>query len=187
MTQNYNDFLNVETKHEYSEKAAWKIEEKFHPDSSFDFPVTIFEEKSKEGKIKVVKRKPNSDWFIQYDWLHYDISKDRVFCYICKKFSKIFLSKKTESSFVSNGTRDWKGALRKFAKHEGSNYHCEAVRKFFDTRSTENSGDLSKYHSQPNFIGKVENDRETSNVFIKQEIVDYNSCFYLSLINMMMK
>ena len=43
----------------------WKIEEKFHPDSSFDFPVTIFEEKSKEGKIKVVKRKPNSDWFNQ--------------------------------------------------------------------------------------------------------------------------
>ena len=90
-------------------------------------------------------------------------------CYICVKYSKIFLSKKSESTFVANGTRDWKGALRKFAKHEASKYHCEAVNKF-----TENMGDsfVHKKMKQPHFIGKVENDSENSNVFIKQEIVD---------------
>ena len=134
---NYKDFLNIETKQEYSEKDDWKIEEKFHPDSSFDFPVTIFEERSKDGKIKEHKRKPNLDWFNQYDWLHYNISKDSMFCYICMQFRKMS-GYKIETAFVTNGVRNWKNALSKFAKHEGSNYHCEAVKTFFDARPNKN-------------------------------------------------
>ena len=43
----------------------------------FDFPKREF------GKTWPVKRAFQSQWFIKWKWLHYDCSRDLVFCHIC--------------------------------------------------------------------------------------------------------
>ena len=49
---------------------------RFKPDKSYSFPSTLFGEKSRSCQGK---------WFEEYQWLHFDISKDKVFCAICIK------------------------------------------------------------------------------------------------------
>ena len=46
-----------------------------HP--QFDFPKREF------GKTKPVKRAFQAQWFMKWKWLHYDCSRDLVFCHIC--------------------------------------------------------------------------------------------------------
>lgn len=120
-----------------------KIEEKFHPDSSFDFPETISTENTQNG-IKERKRKASPDWFKTWDWLHYEISKNAVFCFICKKAcqNKTLLGQRIEAAFVFNGISDWKNATAKFAKHQESKYHIEAVEKDFVTRANLDIADM---------------------------------------------
>ena len=98
------------------------LEEAFHPDSKYIFPITLF-----NGK----KRKANPDWFKERDWLHYDKIKDRIFCFVCRNAMerKILITKKFETSLVSEGFKDWQDALRAFRSHEKSQIHLEAVEK----------------------------------------------------------
>ena len=120
-----------------------KIEEKFHPDSNFDFPETISTENTQNG-IKERKRKASPDWFKTWDWLHYEISKNAVFCFVCKKAcqNKTLLGQRIEAAFVFNGISDWKNATAKFAKHQESKYHIEAVEKDFVTRANLDIADM---------------------------------------------
>ena len=91
-------------------------------DSKYIFPVTLF-----NGK----KRKANAEWFKEREWLHYDKIKDRIFCFVCRNAMerKILITKKFETSLVSEGFKDWQDALRAFRSHEKSQIHLEAVEK----------------------------------------------------------
>ena len=48
-----------------------------HPDLTFKFPKRSF------GKKKPVYRSFQSAWFVQWPFLHYDQSKDPVYCHTC--------------------------------------------------------------------------------------------------------
>jgi len=58
----------------------------------FQFPKHKFEGKGEEQVFR-------ADWCVKYDWLHYDISKDVAFCYLCIQAdhqNKFLSSKKRE-------------------------------------------------------------------------------------------
>ena len=49
----------------------------------FDFPKREF------GKTKPVKRAFQAQWFMKWKWLHYDCSRDLVFCFTLLKAMNI--------------------------------------------------------------------------------------------------
>ena len=61
---------------------AWlssaQLVQQFKPPKSFKFP------KCKVGK-KGEERAFRAAWCEKYDWLHYDVSADAAFCYLCMR------------------------------------------------------------------------------------------------------
>ena len=77
------------------------LEKPCQPDQNFIFPETYFG-----------KQKCSFQWH-WYPWLHYDITKDRVTCYICKqenKKSKLFAEQHKEDVFRESSRKKWKKA-----------------------------------------------------------------------------
>lgn len=67
--------------------------------------------KDKNGKE--VKRSFNSSWYQKYKWIHYDSSRDAVFCFTCMKavHGNLLSSTKAEETFTRVGFNNWKKAL----------------------------------------------------------------------------
>ena len=83
----------------------------------FKFPVSTFGNK---------RRSCQASWFQDFPWLHYDASKDAVFCYICKhqhKKGNLQLAKNLEQTFISLGFTNWKKAVERFQRHQRSECH----------------------------------------------------------------
>ena len=75
------------------------------------------------------------DWFKSFGWIHYDISRDAAFYFVCiKALSKGQIStRNTESAFVKTSFRNWKKALEKdrgLLKHQQSSAHNDAVQRY---------------------------------------------------------
>ena len=86
------------------------------------FPVTYF-----SGKA----RSFNPNWFHQYNWLEYSITKDAAFCYPCWLFGTPSAStSRPERAFTTSGFRDWKhatGSKGSLISHEKCLSHKESV------------------------------------------------------------
>ena len=96
---------------------------KFHPPKSFHFPKRLF-------GSKLEARSFQSEWCDKFDWLHYDVSCDAAFCYLCMstEFENKFLeSTKRAPAFITTGFTSWKDSMSAFNKHSGSVCHSEAV------------------------------------------------------------
>ncbi len=94
---------------------------KFHPPISYKLP------KRKFGASG--ERSFKSYWYQQYQWLHYDVSSDAAFCYLCmkaEKEGKLLASTRREPAFISKGFTYWKEATTAFSKHQTSACHKEA-------------------------------------------------------------
>ena len=92
-------------------------DKRFKPDKSYSFPFTLFGKKS---------RSCQADWFDEYQWLHYDISKDKVFCIICMKqdqLGNLKSAKNKEDAFIKDGFNNWKKATLKLVGHQKSKCH----------------------------------------------------------------
>ena len=85
------------------------------------------------GKKNPVKRCFRPVWFDTFKWLHYMETSDSVACHYCTSAieqKKITFSKCQEGAFIKDpGYSNWKEASARFAKHEKSNFHKEAVLK----------------------------------------------------------
>ena len=97
-----------------------------HQPSNISFPSRTF------GKKTPVQRSFQASWYKKWEWLHYDISRDCVLCFICCKAvkdGKVRVSKLAEGSFLTDGFTNWKDATTKFTKHEHSDFHkhCSEV------------------------------------------------------------
>ena len=91
----------------------------FQP-TNISFPRRVF------GVTKPVKRSFQASWFNRFKWLHYDVSQDAAFCFICCKAvkeRKVRLSIYIEESFLVKGFTNWKDATRLFARHENCDFH----------------------------------------------------------------
>ena len=114
------------------------ILEKYHPPANFDFP------RKKMGQgIHEQGRSCQHQWFQKWNWLHYDLARNSLFCYICNKAyqQKLFLQKTYEKTFISGkGFSDWKKATEKINKHEKSDCHIEATSKICETTTVKDIG-----------------------------------------------
>ena len=97
--------------------------EQFWPNKGFRFPKHQFGRKGEQRSFRV-------EWCEEFDWLHYDVSKDAAFCYLCMhcEHEKKFLpSTKRDLAFISRGFTFWKEGPKAFKKHQVSECHREAV------------------------------------------------------------
>lgn len=56
----------------------------------------------------------SANWFRDFPWLEYSVSKDAAFCFSCRMFGKNI----RHDNFVSTGVSNWKKALDIFREHE---------------------------------------------------------------------
>ena len=85
--------------------------------------------KRKQGKQNRVFQKK---WFSDHKWLSYCLTRNAVFCFYCRKATLqggLTFSTRGDSSFITNGFRNWKKGKEKFRNHEMSQTHNEAVLK----------------------------------------------------------
>ena len=92
---------------------------------SHDYPKRAF------GVSQVVFRAFLPSWYDNYPWLHWDMKRERVFCFTCVKAArgKLLFNTKTDAAFISTGFQNWKDGPRGFSKHQSSDCHKEAVEK----------------------------------------------------------
>lgn len=93
----------------------------FHPDQNYQFPTTT---------VGNQKRSCQWQWFNKYPWLDYCAEKDHVICFVCKNQNtkeNLQAERSKELVFLESGFRNWKKALVKFEKHQGSKCHRAAT------------------------------------------------------------
>ena len=76
------------------------VPDKPHQPASFNFPQQSF------GQKKVVHRSFQPSWFNHWQFLHYDESRDIVFCHTCLKGfeQKKMKSNRADPAFVCNSS-----------------------------------------------------------------------------------
>ena len=108
----------------------------------FDFPKREF------GKRRSVKRVFQSRWFGKWQWLHYDYSRNLVFCHTCVtafKTEKLRLSvgNVKDSAFLFMGFRNWKDTTVFFGSNEKSASHIRTLEGVITLpQTTRDVGDL---------------------------------------------
>ena len=91
-----------------------------------------------------------SKWFEEFGWLHYDESRNRVFCFYCVQAvqEKKLLNTKADDAFTKSGFFNWKKALVKFKAHQTSQCHKESVEKVSEKPVHKDIGEtLSAQHT----------------------------------------
>lgn len=81
-------------------------------------------------KKKQTGRSFQKNWFKQYDWLEYSVSKDEAYCLWCYLFKPKRAHYPGKDVFTTTGFSKWKKALEVFREHVGSvgSFHNEATR-----------------------------------------------------------
>ena len=79
-------------------------EKPYHPPKEFIFPKTKIRSRNHlSGQHK---------WFNDYPWLHYDLDKNKVFCFYCMKHgSKLTTEKNKDPASITTGFKSWHKAL----------------------------------------------------------------------------
>lgn len=75
-------------------------------------------------------RKVRKEWFLSYNWLHFDKSTHTVVCYICCKAIELKLIEAGKELAFSVGFSNWKKAIERYKSHEKSGHHLEAALKY---------------------------------------------------------
>lgn len=122
------------------------------PDIPFHPPVTFTFHKREFGKTKRVKSLCQHSWFSKWKWLHYNEDKDAVFCHVCVsalKQKKMQTSHSSNPFFISKSFNYWKDGTVRFASHEVSCLHWEAIQVVveFPKQCTDIGEMLSKQHT----------------------------------------
>ena len=78
----------------------------------------------------VKKRCFNAAWYQRWNWLKYFVKYDAAFCFFCRSFEskagEDFQGLRCESTFTTDGYRNWKHATKinkDFFKHPASKEH----------------------------------------------------------------
>ena len=107
----------------------------------------------KFGKSSPVYRAFQVSWFNRFSWIHYDVPRDAVFCFVCCKATKekkLKVNGLTEATFLRSGYMNWKDVTRNLGKHEQCEFHKQAVvvlsktKDVFEMLSTKVAADKEK-------------------------------------------
>ena len=69
-------------------------------------------------------------WFDDHEWLTFCVTRNKVFCFLCRKASSRGLLKfnqKGKNAFLNTGFDNWKKAKERFKEHELCQLHNEAL------------------------------------------------------------
>ena len=93
------------------------LPERHYPPKEFIFPKTKIGSRNRScGQHK---------WFNDYPWLHYDLDKNKVFCfYSMKHSSKLTTEKNKDPAFITAGFKSWHKALECFKDQQNSKCQC---------------------------------------------------------------
>lgn len=108
-------------------------------------PTKLEASKSSDG------RSIQASWYVKHPWISVCTSSFKVFCHVCcsaKSRDLISFSKRCKHAFIDEGFSCWKKALERFARHEKSEMHCEAVMKLALASSVNVSTQLVKQHKE---------------------------------------
>ena len=97
--------------------------EQFRLAKSFCFPKRRFGSKGEQRSFR-------AEWCETFDWLHYNVNKDAVFCHLCMRCEtekKFLASTRRDSPFISKWFTYWKEGPKAYKKHQESECHREAV------------------------------------------------------------
>ena len=77
-------------------------------------------------------------WFDKWEWLHWDETSERAFCFTCVRAfkQKKLRSGAADAAFITKGYQNWKDTTSSFRNHEGSACHKEAVEKMVTIPAT---------------------------------------------------
>ena len=85
-------------------------EKPFHPGQGFVFP---------KKKFGAREQSCQSQWFIDFPFLHYDVERDAIFCLTCMtavQQRKVLRSKRSDPAFVSSYVMMCVAAIFSFAR-----------------------------------------------------------------------
>ena len=71
-------------------------------------------------------------WLGEHDWLSFCVTRNRVFCFFCRKASSrglLTFNKRGKDSFINVGFDNWKKAKERLREHEMSHLPNEALMK----------------------------------------------------------
>ncbi len=90
------------------------------------------------GKSKVTFRSFNPAWYYKWQWLHWDVASEKVFCFTCMVAykQKKLIAPKGDGAFILKGFQNWKDATFAFRNHECSGTHKDAVHQMVTIPST---------------------------------------------------
>ena len=118
--QNEIDTETPLSKSQSTQSRQISIDTPFQP-KNYNFPKKQYSDRS---------RSCLSSWFDTFTWLHYDFSKDALFCVVCIKHDSIDnlrSCRNKEMAFIKDGFSNWKKATSRFREHQSSNCHRTAV------------------------------------------------------------
>jgi len=118
-----------------------------HQPITFHFPQQEF------GQKTVIKHSFQAKWFSKWPWLHYNEDNDGIYCFRCIRAyseNKLLGVSNLEKTYISTGFTNCKEATSRFASHEGSRCHKDALLKMVALpATTRDIGEsLSKQHSK---------------------------------------
>ena len=92
-------------------------------------PAELEKSKSQSGRQS---RSIQTSWYVKHPWISVCHSSYKIFCHVCcnaKSQNLIHFSSHYNPTFVEGGFSNWKKALQRFASHEKSEMHKEALMK----------------------------------------------------------
>ncbi|KAF0748949.1 zinc finger MYM-type protein 1-like [Aphis craccivora] len=93
-------------------------------------------------------RRFNTKYYKDYEWLEYSVSKDSLFCFVCRHFGANIPSPGEmygNYSFVNNGNncKKWKEIKSPLDRHQRINRHVISMQRWVDYRSVQAKNNLS--------------------------------------------
>ena len=92
----------------------------------------------------ICNRSCHIEWFEKWNWLHYSVANDSLFCYVCHQAytqNKLFTNNLDKKFILDDGFSLWNKATGKdgrIPKHENSDCHKEAMEKLCSDKPSEN-------------------------------------------------
>ena len=94
--------------------------------SSSNTNIVIYIDKPQQPVIDFArdkeKRRFQAQWYNEFSWLEYEISRDTAFCFICKQYP---FKDKEKATFKSSGFNDWHNAKNFLKIHDSSDSHTK--------------------------------------------------------------
>lgn len=93
-------------------------------------------------------RRFNTKYYKDYEWLEYSVSKDSLFCFVCRHFGSNIPSPGDmygNYNFVNNGNncKKWKEIKSPLDRHQRINRHVISMQRWVDYRSVQAKNNLS--------------------------------------------